>query len=332
MQQDIGGSEYSRGPDTEVWSHLYRGLDSARYEFEALGPRGRQILETFGRRIADARKTLVLSQSEGGWVELYDELLEDPWFRHAAEIHIATDGIERASNSLARFLKLRSVLTSYQLSEETGNYLREVIDTFLLGFDAASIVLCGATVEQVLRDLLIGKKLLTQQQIDRKPNPMSCSDLLKFAKEKNAISNDTFDAARCVNSKRNIFMHRHMGRHETLPELALESIKNLGVVLVALGNKGKVYGAPTTLSQEDHTVIENKVRERLAAGESTEKIAKDIKDHIRLEPIWQAIENEMHVSERLAAGESEEEIINDIMERITDIANKIRSDKNDTDT
>jgi len=190
--------------------------------------------------IAEARRTLVLDDSEGKWTGLgiFDELLKDPWVRHAAEIEVAKDGIERASNSLSRFVKLRHILTNYKLGQESTSYLREVIDTYLLGFDAASIALCGAMMEQILREIIASKGLMSQGEL-RNSRPTGLS-LLETINRKKQISRSGYAAAKCIMAQRNIVMHRHLGRHETLQDLALELIGDLGSVLIEMGNEPEV--------------------------------------------------------------------------------------------
>jgi len=183
---------------------------------------------------------LVLDDSEGKWTGLgiFDELLKDPWVRHAAEIEVAKDGIERASNSLSRFVKLRHILTNYKLGQESTSYLREVIDTYLLGFDAASIALCGAMMEQILREIIASKGLMSQGEL-RNSRPTGLS-LLETINRKKQISRSGYAAAKCIMAQRNIVMHRHLGRHETLQDLALELIGDLGSVLIEMGNEPEV--------------------------------------------------------------------------------------------
>lgn len=288
------------GPETEVWNHLYSGLDLATWELDALKPEVRSVVEVFGQRIAEARKTLVLGSDQEGWSKMCEELLRNAWFRHAAELLIAEDGINRASEALARFLLLKPLAIGFTLSQDATSYLRETIDTFLFGFDAASIALCGATIEQVLRDVLITRQIVTRQELRR--DRISALGLLERADRHGLLPRAVYDAAYKSLKMRNLFMHQHMDRSESLRDLALRSMADLGQVLTALGNSEPLAKlaassvATETYDESGNHEMEELVRERLLSGDDPTQIARSLIREVLPDAL------DIMISRRIAAG------------------------------
>jgi hypothetical protein len=216
--------EEAYGPEFEVWNHLYGGLDIAEMEFAALDEETRNTVEGFGKMIVQLRSSFSHPPELSEWVGFFDRLLDDAWFRFSAEIELGREGVKR-------FLELRPVFTNYRVGEKAGGYLRQVVDTFLFGFDAACIALCGAALEQVLRELVIAAGIYTEGRINReKP---SGHTLLEAAKREGKITG-VYDAAKRVLDQRNHVMHRSLWEERIIKGLALQSITDLGRVLAAL--------------------------------------------------------------------------------------------------
>jgi hypothetical protein len=153
------------GPETEVWNHLHSGLDLADMELDALEAESRREVELFGKALVKVRQQFVLPTHSDRIIDLFDDLLKDAWYRHAANLEFGREAVNRATDALGRFLELRLVLTDYKLPYRSGSYLREAIDTFVFGFDAACIAFCGATLEQVLKDLIVANGIYTDARL-----------------------------------------------------------------------------------------------------------------------------------------------------------------------
>lgn len=226
------GDDPADEPKHTVLAYLGDGLELARMEFDALDDEERAAVEQFGAAIVKARRQFVLDDDQRIWTNIYKVLMQDPWHRHAAQIELAWDGINRAQGSLGRFADLEPVLTAYQLSERASAYLRQVVDTYLLEFDAACIALAGATVEHVLRDVLLSTGSFTEGRLRReKPGGLA---LLENAKREGLITG-AYDSAKRVLDERNRVMHKHLWDAKIIRGMALESINHLGAVLVELG-------------------------------------------------------------------------------------------------
>lgn len=233
---DFEDSSAPYGPQFEVWNHLGSGLDLAEMELDRLEPESKKAIETFAEQIVSLRKSFALRPTVASWVKLLDQLLEDDWFRFAAEIKLAGEGVERASVALKRFMDLRPVFTDYRIGEKGAAYLREVISTFLFGFDAACIALSGAALEQVLREIVIEAGLYTEARLNRE-RP-SGQTLLEEVKRAGRIG-DAYEAAKRVFEQRNRVMHRHLWEDRIIQSIALETVKDLGRVLSAVGDRSE---------------------------------------------------------------------------------------------
>lgn len=146
----LTGQDEFFGPRIEVWNHLWSAIDQSTNEFRDLDPQSQKMVERVGQLLAQGRTDFVL-QPEALTAKLHEAaqgLLEDVWVRHAAEIEIARLGVSRTDDALTRFLNLRPVVTPRPVPERAKRYIREVIDTYIFGFDAACIALCRAACEQ----------------------------------------------------------------------------------------------------------------------------------------------------------------------------------------
>jgi hypothetical protein len=221
------------GPKSEVWSHLSSGVELATMELDVLDTESRKAVEAFGRHFVRMRKSFALPTGDQTIVELFDLLFRDAWYRHAAEIELAWEGIDRASHALHRFQELQPVFTGFRLGEKAASYLREVVDTFLFGFDAACIALCGATLEQVLRELVVREGIYTERRL-RADQPSGITLLKEI--ERAGLIQDSAVAERTLKA-RNRVMHQHMWEKKIIRSMALASIQDLGTIMVQLGNR-----------------------------------------------------------------------------------------------
>jgi hypothetical protein len=236
------GTDQDNGPQFEVWNHLWSAIEQAADEFRSLEPDSRRAVERVGKLIADARVEFVLAASDrvGILLRIEEEALEDPWIRHAAEIEIATLGVDRADGGLKRFLRLRPLAVSQPVPETAKPYLREVIDTYVLGFDAACVALCRATCEQLLRDLLVKAKIYTPGRL-RKERP-TAGALFINAKRAGLLRSAARAADRLIR-KGDTIMHDFIYDKRILEQQALDSINELAEVISELLGSGGLASA-----------------------------------------------------------------------------------------
>lgn len=135
MKEEV--SENPDGPEFEVWNHLWSGVDMAAQELRALDPKWRSTVEKIGKIIVSARTGLSQQAAtvEADILSLEDDLLEDPWIRHAAEIEIAGDAIGKAEVALKRYFKIRPAITSRidKPKIPSGSWLRSLPRFYAVG-------------------------------------------------------------------------------------------------------------------------------------------------------------------------------------------------------
>ena len=232
------------GPGTPVWSHLYSGLDLARMEMDFMDAKTRKSYEGFGELIVKQRLAFAHHPALADWDRFYEELLGDVWMRFTAELELGRQGIERAAEALDRFRQLRSVFTDYTPSEKSAGYLREAVNTFLFGFDAACIALCGATVEQVLKDVLVDSGEYTAARLARE-QPTGLS-VLKALERMQRVQ-ELREPAERVLRQRNHVMHRSLWDARIIRNVAAVCLEDLGRVLSSLdaGGDGHIRSDPS---------------------------------------------------------------------------------------
>lgn len=223
------------GPEFEVWSHLWSGIDMAQNEMRALDAKTRRLTEKLGKFLVDARAqlTVVDATAHADLTALDIDFLADAWVRHAAEIELAQDAITRAGTALDRYFKLRPVITKKALPERAAKYMAEVVNTYAYGFDVACIALCRATLEQVLKDELIARAVYTAPQI-RREKP-TAGALLLNAKRAGVLVRSN-DSAEKIVKKGDTVMHDFMYDGKIIAQQAADSIAQLlDVFLEVLG-------------------------------------------------------------------------------------------------
>jgi len=228
----MSDTDASYGPEFEVWNHLESGIALAEQELDALDDTSRLLVDKVAELISKLWGDFVIRPEDRSLAAGLQKLLKDPWTRHAAEIEIARNGVNRASASLDRYVDLEPVVSPYRLTEKSRRYLKEAVDTFLLGFDPASIVFCGATLEQLLKELLIERSVIQAPTTDDEWSPGG-SKLLKLAIEHELVRNSV-EAAERLLKHRNRVMHRHIWDGKVLKGVALTCVKDLAAVLEEL--------------------------------------------------------------------------------------------------
>jgi len=212
-------------PDFEVWNHLESGLQSAYDELNVLDTKMRELTIHIGKQLVENSGVILLSQDKAGWAEHGNSLLEhDTWIRHAADCVVAQEGISRSTQALDRYRRLQPVVRESQLPPHIIDYIKEASHSYLFGFDVACIALCRATLEQVLREVLIRKGTYTEPQL-RRERP-TAGTLLANAKRE-ALLSTAYGAAKRVVERGDTVLHRGLYERLTLPVLAADSINDL---------------------------------------------------------------------------------------------------------
>lgn len=229
--------EQTRGPEFQVWNHLWSGVEMASFELEVLSAEDRRVVDFVAKRLVDVRLQLTLARGspESHFLDLFEAKINDPWIRHAAEIEIAGSGIARAEMALTRFLKIRPVIVSRPIPERAVKYLDEVVKTLIFGFDAACIALCRATLEQLLQEVLIIRGIYTGPQIKRE-RPTAGTLMTKAVTS--GILGDSQDSARSLVKRGDTVMHSFIYDEKISEQQSLDSISKLLNVVATVFNSG----------------------------------------------------------------------------------------------
>lgn len=120
-------------PQSEVWNYLYSGLDLAQMEFDSLGEKEKEALESFAELVFARRSKFVGSPEHQERYGDEEKLLKNPWFKHAVDLRFAGEAVERAVGMLNRYSRLQPILTRLELSHRCQAYLAEAIQSFFSG-------------------------------------------------------------------------------------------------------------------------------------------------------------------------------------------------------
>jgi hypothetical protein len=218
-------------PEVDVWNHIQTGLDLADEELGALPVSLRTLTEQLGRAIVEIRSRAVIEDPQHDYLHIDEYLLTEPWVRYAADLYIATEGIRRATDALARYLDLKPSGASRGLPDDALSYVREAVHTYIFGFDAACIALCRAALEQMLKAALIAKGVFTKPQLKR--DRPTAGTLLENAKRAGLLR-DHYHAAERVVKSGDTLMHSHLYDEKILKQMARDSVRDLTEALAAL--------------------------------------------------------------------------------------------------
>ena len=219
-------------PEFDVWLHLSGGLDYARDELRALHPLTRAVAEAIAKHVVGTREKLVAPPQSEDFLALADGLLQDPWFKHAADIELAEIALGRAIEALKRYTELKPILTRYELPDRAQPYVRELTGTFIFGFDAPAIAFAGAALEQILKDVLVQIGEYTEARM-RRERPTG-ERLLATAKSRGVVRESEADAKHLF-EQRNRTLHRHVWEEKIIKSVALDCISRFATVVQEIG-------------------------------------------------------------------------------------------------
>jgi hypothetical protein len=241
----------AEGLDSEVWNHLESGWQMAYDDLaKHLAPEMLAFFRSLAGIVVGAKAHLRVDLSRAEFRDnlarlapevspadhgaLVRGLLQwyaagkDPWLTHAVHLEIADEGIGRAVGALERFDRITSQLGSQPIPDRALPYLREVTSSFLFGFDAATIALTRATLEQVARTVLVRIGAATEAQLKReKPDLEGLLRRLRQA----SVLDTAWDAANRIRTRGNTALHDHLYEERIRMQTALDSIVDLNTVL-----------------------------------------------------------------------------------------------------
>src|SRR2546422_858080 len=218
-------------PQSEVWSHLEGGLQQARDELRALDPGVRDSVERIAAALGSTRGFLILPESKANLLSVEGSLLKYPWIRHATDIEIAEEGISRANEALKRYVTLRPAISARALPQSAIDYLKEAAASYLFGFDAACIALCRATLERLLKEFLVTKRIYTEPQLKREQP--TAGTLLEKAKQA-GFRGAEYHAAKRVVERGDHVLHRSIHEKRILKKTASDSVNDLVLAALAI--------------------------------------------------------------------------------------------------
>jgi len=240
------------GPEFEVWNYLDEGWEMAYNDLsEKLHPAGMQLLQALARSVFDLKESLLVESAfritqelenrfpnvpSEVWGRLVKAIAAeypqvDPWMKHAIELEVASRGIHRAHLALERFSKIAPETLARPVPEKARLYIRELVHTYLFGFDAAAIALARSTFEQLARAVLVRRGVYTEPQL-RREKP-TAGTLLKKLKQAGLLGSTVSAAERLVKCG-DTLLHSGMQEERILPALALDSVRGLQQVAIEL--------------------------------------------------------------------------------------------------
>lgn len=223
----MGDSEEVSGPEWDVWYHLASGLDEATSEFRVFGEKDQAMLDLLGEAVFHVRSRLttrVASRAPETLAQIYGE----EWVRHAIDLRIAEEAIDRAREGFDRYAEIEPAVITRPLGDRSARYLRQAAMSYVFGFDGPCIAFCGAALEQLLKEHLVEAGCVSEKEIQRRK--LSGGEALDQARREGLISSTSMQASRILH-ERNRVMHRHLWDERIIRQMALQSLKDLTEVL-----------------------------------------------------------------------------------------------------
>jgi hypothetical protein len=220
------------GPVHGVRWYLSDGVDQAQWELDSLASEDRELVERAAQLIVNWQLDLVREEDQRAASEILQQLREDPWIRFAVDLRFAEDGVSRSFGCLERYLLIATTHNRRPTLPNARRYLREATTTFVFGFDAACIALCGAALEQTLKNLLVEHDVLSASELSRQKR--TAGAVLDLARRHNLIGGGD-QSARHVLRARDHVMHHGIWEERILTRMASECVNHLAMALSEFG-------------------------------------------------------------------------------------------------
>jgi len=248
---DLNEESENPGPEFEVWNHLYSAVDQAHYDmarmlstesmhfWEALADhflalRVGVLVESKAVATSEELSRIAPNVSDETWQRIVASLGPrpkewNPWLRHAVELRIAEMGVHRAAGALERFARLRAAVITRPVPKNALDYMKEVVDAYLFGFDAACIALACCVFEQVAKLSLIAHGEATKRELEIRS---TTAHGLRLRLRELGLLSESNELAKRLIGRRNTVMHRGLYDNSIMPQLSLDSVSDLiGVCL-----------------------------------------------------------------------------------------------------
>lgn len=202
--------------------------------FQELGHNGEDAVKYVAKEFLDGQSQLFTQRSSKTeyLLEHKGDLLRSPWLRYGIDLELAYRALRRVRLAGERYLELDYRSLSQPLSDKATQYVAEVVATFAFGFEPASMALCRACVEQILKDALVARKVYSRPYLDR--NAFSAKWYVDEAKKECLLTPEGKEAAERIVKKGNQTMHKFLHEERVRKQLALDSIKDLITIVSEL--------------------------------------------------------------------------------------------------
>lgn len=192
-----------RAIDTEEW-----GISIAVSEY-LVGSRVSIAQEPVDRELL-RRKGEIFGYDHESVARIADSLPDDPaaWpapIRFAVKFILMERAIDRSEVALVRYAHFRAARTQRRMPERAREYVKDVVETYLLGFDTASIALACSCFEQLAKHTLIVTGRITEAEF-RRTRP-TADNLLKRLVTAGLIDRSACAAKKLV-LQRNHVLHK----------------------------------------------------------------------------------------------------------------------------
>ncbi len=240
------GSDDRPMPDEPVWNHMESGAQMARDDLaNQLGENDFRFYMALSDQVLALRINVLVSEptteipsfltdslpqlSPELWRSVIKQLPQSadkwsPYLRYAVEIQVAEKALGRMYPALDRFSRLQPLLVAGTIPPRVLPYLRELVDSYLFGFDVSCIALSCACLEQVGKHALVATGKMTERQLDKEK--LTAEGVVSRLSQHDLISS-SLDAAKRLVERRNRVLHRSVFEDAVLPTLALDSIAEL---------------------------------------------------------------------------------------------------------
>ncbi len=221
---DSGGS---------VWGYLDDAVDNARGELlEDLDPERQKIVDALADVLIRSHEQLSARKSAKLSFREVKKAASHPWVSITLDLRFASDATVRVRGWRKRFDLLDPAEVTKMASPQVREYTAEATWTFLYGFDAPCIALCRATLEQILKEVLVTGGEYTGPRLRRERPDLGT--LIESVRRLRRLGKTWTDSATGIAERGNTALHRHLFEKKIRPQQAAKSLTDLVGVVAAL--------------------------------------------------------------------------------------------------
>lgn len=232
-----------REPDQSVGSHLAGGINAAISDLENIfgGAGGAaNLYRDLARVVVGAASTLHLDRGstrafwdgDGDPAAIAKEIHglfargRDEALNYAVNLELAELAVDRAAASFLRLRDISVQLARHPLPERALAYTREAVQSYIFGFDAATIALARASLEQCV----VGA-------CDRAGIPFDGSPALACqlsTLRRVGLLVEAYEPAMRIKRRANDLLHRSMFSPRVIRRIACDTVRDLALVAAEL--------------------------------------------------------------------------------------------------